>query len=180
MEEKLGIMDGKWNRPIRFQDLDLSNMHATVFKFVDGQVAAYEFAEGPSPLPLNVKTLVDHLTEEFSLYLENHGLSNRIALEYGDFQTNSERDLLTEVDFDGVGTIALPQSRVNGGAKVVTSWIVPPANHFPDKPPPGQTWSPMVNESHKVFQNSLNSQLTVTTPEQVIEELLSQGIVNES
>jgi hypothetical protein len=105
-------------------------------------------------LSSNVKTLVDDLTKEFSAYVETHGLNDRIALELGDF-SGKEVELLTEVDFDGVGTIALPQSRVSGRAKIVTSWIVPQVSHFPDNPPPGQTWAPMVNESHNVFHNNL-------------------------
>ncbi|KAF3405662.1 hypothetical protein F1880_010343 [Penicillium rolfsii] len=179
MEQSLGIMDGKWNRAIRVQDLDFGNLHATVFKFVEGQAVAYEFAEGASPLPSTVKALVDDLTKEFSLYLGIHGLSNHIALEHGDF-SDKEVEPLTEIDFDGVGTIALPQCQVSSGAKIVTSWIVPPVNHFPDNPPPGQTWAPMVNESHKVFQNNLGNRPKVTTPEQVMEELFCQGIVNKT
>ena len=152
-------------------------MHSTVFKFVKGHATAYEFAEGPSFLGADVQILVEALIKDFSLYLEDNGLSNQIALEHGDFRETQEEELLTEVDFDGVGTIALPQSRVRGGPKVITSWNVPPASHLPSNPPPGQTWSPMVNQSHKVFQNK---RIMATTPEQVMEELVFQGVVTEA
>ena len=73
---------------------------ATVFKFVDGGITAYEFAEGPSSLDSHVMALMNDLIKEFSLYIEVHGLGNQVALEHGEFRRHEAKEILTEVDFD--------------------------------------------------------------------------------
>lgn len=64
-----------------------------------------------------------------------------------------EEELVTEVHFDGVGTIALPQSRARRGVDPRSSHhgtFRQPPIYLPLNPSPGQIWSPMVNQSHKV------------------------------
>ncbi|KAG8420783.1 hypothetical protein J3458_002711 [Metarhizium acridum] len=81
LESSLGILNGKWNKAVLIDSINLGNIHGVVFKFfsAENRFVPCEFAQGPSP---NRSGDVDGVfLQEFTSYLTGHNLANILALE---------------------------------------------------------------------------------------------------
>lgn len=172
LESGFGIVPGKWNKPTAVDFVDLSDIHAVIFKFAptQNQLVPFEFGQGPSPItPGGVD---DEFVLEFTRYLAKNDLTDVFALEVvHPTEGGKPNECTAEVEVDKLGTVVLPKSLVNAKEFLPTGWPGP-LQHGDSDPPAGQSWAKKVDESHKVFINK-----PIGTAGELVRELVRQGVL---
>ncbi|KAG8420707.1 hypothetical protein J3458_002640 [Metarhizium acridum] len=170
LESSLGILNGKWNKTVLIDSINLGNIHGVVFKFfsAENRFVPYEFAQGPSPIRSGDVDGV--FLQEFTSYLIGHNLANILALDIVHSGPDGQADECTaDIGVDRLGTVILPKTAVNAREFLPTGW---PGLLQPDdsNPPAGQAWANKVDEFHKVFINK-----PIGTARELVDELVSPG-----
>ncbi|EFY94598.2 hypothetical protein X797_011326 [Metarhizium robertsii] len=182
-EIPLDGMPYKLTKATDITELDLGNMHSTCFKVIGADIVGVEHAEGPPPLAAN--KISGAFLKEWTDYLNKHGLTNLLMLDFGQFGKGMEATTEMEVQLGGTcATLVVPLSAVTGYdiEQVPTSWMVPrrhgpeARDSSPDQPAPGTYWAKRVNDlTHKVYINTNASE--VGTGEQLVDALVKASIL---
>lgn len=198
LETDAGKTGYKWANAMPITDVDLAQVHPTFFKFHDGALVPFEFAQGP--LPVAVDAIPAAFLSEFVQYLVQHQLADMIALELGSFAScRRQKDSATaeiEVQWGDGGepfTLCVSAKEVLGvdgkeSRLIPTGWNVPATNPSgvqmpaPETPDPGTYWqSKTVKgvQTHMVFVGGGNGRNSsnLVTPELVVKELVGMGII---
>lgn len=161
-ETEIGGTPYKLTQPTNIGDIEFGNMHPTCFKVIGNDLAAFEFAKGPTPL--DASKIPAEFVREWVNFLNKYNLTNLLTLDFGSFGKGDEPTTEIEVQLgDTPATITVPISAcIRDGTNVPTSWTVSiPRLHdpeardsSPDKPAPGTYWNeatkPDGMKTHKV------------------------------
>ncbi|KAI5920904.1 hypothetical protein F4810DRAFT_702683 [Camillea tinctor] len=173
VESDLEGLPGKWNKPTQIDSLDLGNVHGVMYRpdTDKSRFAPVKFAHGP--LPISWNGVVASFLGEVAEYFMKNNLADSLALEIAQpVKPGQPRECTAELEVGDYGTVTLPQSMVVAKESLPTGWSTISGLGDSEEPPPGQTWSKMVNEAHKIFINK-----PIGGAQELVDELVGQQVV---
>lgn len=109
---------GRWYKPVRIEDVNLTDVHGHIFKLVDGgHFVAYNYVEGKAS---NLSDVSPDFFKDLVDYLQSHHLEAIVSLQVLDESVEN----MAEFDFGDCGTVMLNEQDVSNTTPFrITGWV---------------------------------------------------------